>query len=167
MALLISEATIADAQDVGRLIDAMDTHYRGAGNTGGVDAAAAMAARCIAVMEGTRFLVASKDGEPVGLVCFAIIRPGRRHAGLLFLKDLFVPAHARGHGVGRALMAELARYAIDRNIGRIDLNTDAANARAQRLYEAIGARRQDKVAYTIEVDALTDLAVSAPPLSSS
>ncbi len=167
MPLLIREAIHSDAQIVGGLIDAMDVHYRGAGNTGGAEAAAVMAARCLSEKEGTRFLIATIHGEAAGLACFAIIRPGRRHTGLLFLKDLFVVPHARSDGIGRALVAALARYAIDRSIGRIDLTTDTANTGAQRLYDEIGGKRLAKVAYTFEEDALSSLAASASPLSSS
>lgn len=151
-------ASVADAAIVAGLIDDMDAHYRGDGDTRGVAAAIPMVEDTIRAHEGTRFLLAFADDDAVGLACFAILRPGYRHEGLLFLKDLFVPAHLRGRGIGRALMRELASYAIAHDIGRIDLTTDAGNAVARALYESLGGSRQDKVMFRYDGEVLKALA---------
>lgn len=151
-------ATTADADAVGRLIDAMDAHYNGAGNTAGVDGAVRLARDTIEEREGTRFLIAEIRGRPVGLACFVIIRPGRRHQGLIFVKDLFVMSEARSRGVGQAIMSWLARFAIAEGIGRIDLTTDQSNTRAQALYADLGAERRDVVMYRYGGKALWTLA---------
>ena len=41
-------------------------------------------------------------------------------------------------------MAFLSAFAVSNHIGRIDLTTDGTNTGAQRLYEALGATRQEK-----------------------
>ncbi len=156
--LIIRPGALEDAPAIGFLIDAMDTHYRGPGGGSGLEASQVMAARAIEAREGTRFLLAFEHGAPVGIACFAIVRPGRRLAGLVFLKDLFVLASHRGRGVGVGLMRGLAAYARDNGIGRIDLTTDAGNGGAVRLYAALGGERLDKVMFTFEGNALATLA---------
>jgi GNAT superfamily N-acetyltransferase len=156
--LTFRHATVADASAIGQLIEAMDVHYRGAGNTHGADAAAAMVADAMSRNEGSRFLLALDDDEPAGVACFGILRPGRLLSGVLFLKDLYVLPSERRAGIGRALMKELAKWAIAQNIGRIDLTTDKTNVAAQRFYESLHGARQDKVMYRFEDDTLARLA---------
>jgi GNAT superfamily N-acetyltransferase len=155
---IFRHATLDDAPAVGALIDAMDIHYHGAGNTRGVAAATAVAGRTIESREGTRFLLAFDDAAPVGIACFAVMRPGHRLSGVLFVKDLFVPAQLRGRGIGRALMRELAAWALAHDIGRIDLTTDATNASARALYESLGGAPQAKVMFRYEGAGLAALA---------
>ena len=80
------------------------------------------------------------DGDLAGVVSFQ--REGRdreklRHKGLLF--RMYVRPEARGQGVGRALIGEVAARA-DRlgDIERINLTVIAENAGAKRLYERAG-----------------------------
>ncbi|MGQ0676102.1 MAG: GNAT family N-acetyltransferase [Rhodospirillales bacterium] len=66
-------------------------------------------------------LIAELDGRPAGFALYFhnfstwTGRPG------LYLEDLFVEEWARGHGIGRKLMAACARVALDRGCGRLDL----------------------------------------------
>lgn len=155
-------ATASDVNVVGRLIDAMDVHYNGAGNTAGVAGAVALARQTIGSGEGTHFLIAQQDGADAGLACFAVLRPGRRHQGLIFLKDLFVVTAMRKLGVGAAMMAWLARYAIAEGIGRLDLNADHANTQAQALYQGLGGERREILMYRFDGPALWALAGRRP-----
>ena len=54
-----------------------------------------------------------------------------------YLEDLFVDASARGKGVGRALIADLAEYARSMGWNRLYWNTDSNNATARKLYDSI------------------------------
>ena len=145
-----------DAAAVAGLLHAMDAHY-------GLDVAAdlgealAMVMRTITTGEGTRFVLALAESRPVGLACFVVLRPGRRLAGLVFIKELFVIEGARGRGIGTALFRWLASYARENGIARIDLTTERVNVGAQRLYERIGGIRQDKVFYRFDLE-------TGPPL---
>jgi ribosomal protein S18 acetylase RimI-like enzyme len=154
MEVQIRMATAADCDAIGALMAAMATHYGGPEDAVEEKAAALMVATTLATQEGTRFLLAvdasPPAAKPVGMACFVVIRPGRRLQGLIYLKDLFVPAANRGQGIGRQLMAQLAQFAIANDIGRIDLRTSGSNVGAQRLYEALGGVRQDKIAYTFD-----------------
>lgn len=158
MALCFKLAEVADAAVVAQLVDDMDVHYRGDGNTVGVAAAIPMIEATIREREGTRFLLALDGDVAVGIACFAVLRPGFRQQGLVFLKDLFVPAHLRGRGIGGAITAELARFAIAHGIGRIDLTADADNAKAAALYDSLGAERQEKIMFRYDGEALRKLA---------
>ena len=85
-------------------------------------------------------LIAEADGSPVGLALFFhnfstfLAQPG------LYLEDLFVvPAH-RGGGIGRALLKELARLAVERECGRLEWSVLDWNRDAIGFYERLGAR---------------------------
>lgn len=152
------EIRLADADDaerVGAVLDALDLHYRGADAARPSGISAAMVRRSILEYEGTHFMLALDGEVPVGVACFAVLRPGRKLQGLIFLKDLFVVEVARRHGVGSRLMQSLARFARERGIGRIDLQTDRANDGARRLYDMLGGtQRQNVLAYTFSTEAV-------------
>jgi GNAT superfamily N-acetyltransferase len=57
----------------------------------------------------------------------------------LYLEDLFVRLHARGRGIGAALMAACARVAIDRDYGRFEWSVLDWNAPALAFYASLGA----------------------------
>src|SRR6266478_1339254 len=65
-------------------------------------------------------LLARLDGETAGYALFFTIystflaKPG------LYLEDLFVKSHARGHGIGTALLARLAQVAVERGYGCVE-----------------------------------------------
>lgn len=53
-----------------------------------------------------------------------------------YLEDLFVDADARGHGAGRALIADLVALSRARGWQRLYWHTDRDNARARALYDS-------------------------------
>ena len=64
-----------------------------------------------------------------------------------------------GAGVGRALMAWLARHAADQGCHRIDWPVKATNLRGIAFYEGLGARRvADRLSYRLVGPALGRLA---------
>ena len=81
-------------------------------------------------------LVASLDGRVEG---FALFFPNystwEGRAGI-HVEDLYVREAARGHGLGRRLMAEIARLAVARGWPRIDLSVLHWNP-ARRFYERL------------------------------
>jgi len=87
-----------------------------------------------------RALLAENDvGEPLGFALFFtnystfLTRPG------VYLEDLFVTESARGRGVGRALLREVARIASDGGAGRLEWAVLDWNAKAIAFYERSGA----------------------------
>jgi GNAT superfamily N-acetyltransferase len=150
-------ATLKDAADVAALVRAVDLHYAGPDVARPIEPTIAMVDQSMREAEGTRYALAFLEGHAVGLACFALLRPGFRLTGLLFLKELFVESHARGQEVGAALMQWLAAYAREHGVTRIDLTTEASNEGARAFYERLGAERKDKVFYrfNLSTDVLT------------
>lgn len=83
--------------------------------------------------------VAIDGGTPIGFALFFtsystfLAKPG------LYLEDLFVRPHARGRGIGAALMAACARVAIDRDYGRFEWSVLDWNAPSLAFYASLGA----------------------------
>ncbi len=57
----------------------------------------------------------------------------------LYLEDLFVVPDERGNGAGRALLAALARIALQKGCGRMEWAVLDWNTPAIKFYEKIGA----------------------------
>ncbi|MBJ6126603.1 GNAT family N-acetyltransferase [Microvirga splendida] len=154
---LVRLATLEDAADVAALVRAVDLHYVGPEVAQALEPTQEMVERSMREQEGTRYALAYCDGHPVGLACFAVLRPGFRLSGLLFVKELFVESQARGQAVGALLMRWLADHARAQGLTRIDLTTDGTNTGAQAFYERLGAERMNKVFYrfNLSTDVLT------------
>ena len=71
------------------------------------------------------------------LQLFDLARTSRR----IYLEDLFVLPEFRGQGIGRALLADLARIALEQNCVRIDWMVLDWNQPAIDFYERLGAKR--------------------------
>ena len=84
-------------------------------------------------------------------------RPG------LYLEDLFVePAH-RGRGIGKALLASVARRALERGCGRVEWSVLDWNTPAIAFYESTGARAlKEWTVYQVDDESLARLASLAP-----
>jgi GNAT superfamily N-acetyltransferase len=83
-------------------------------------------------------------------------RPG------VYLEDLFVRPAARGSGLGKALLAELARIAVERDCARLEWSVLDWNESAIGFYKALGAKPMDEwTVFRVDGDALTDLAGTA------
>jgi GNAT superfamily N-acetyltransferase len=68
-----------------------------------------------------------------------------------------IPEH-RGHGVGRALLKELARIAIERDCGRLEWSVLDWNRDAIGFYERLGATPNSEwTVYRLTGEALTEL----------
>jgi len=103
-------------------------------------------------------LIAEDGGTPIGFALFFhtfstfLGRPG------LYLEDLFVVPEQRGNGVGRALLKELARIALERGCGRLEWAVLNWNVEAIKFYERLGARPNSEwTVYRLTGEALTAL----------
>ena len=104
-------------------------------------------------------LIARVDGEPSGFALFYhsfstfLGRPG------LYLEDLYVQPAARGTGLGRALLARLARLALERRCGRLEWSVLDWNEPAIGFYARLGATAMDDwTVYRLTADPLRALA---------
>lgn len=66
------------------------------------------------------------------------------------MNDLFVVPQARGLGVGEALIEACLGLCRDRGASSLGWQTARDNHRAQRLYERVGARREEWIDYVLE-----------------
>ena len=62
----------------------------------------------------------------------------------LYLEDLFVRPEARGAGLGKALLAHLAKLGVARGCARLEWSVLDWNAPAIGFYESLGARMMDE-----------------------
>jgi GNAT superfamily N-acetyltransferase len=89
-------------------------------------------------------LIGTLDGEDVGFALFFhnfSTFLGRRG---IYLEDLYVRPQARGRGVGRLLLARVARLAVDRGCGRLEWSVLDWNTPAIDFYRRMGARPMDE-----------------------
>ena len=109
---------------------------------------------------GLEGLVAESGDSIVGYAlfytCYSSFRTRRR----LWLEDLFVEPGARSTGAGRALLAALARIAVERGCDRVDWYVLDWNRLAIDFYERQGARPavSDWLQYGMGEDELRRLA---------
>jgi GNAT superfamily N-acetyltransferase len=96
------------------------------------------------------------DSQPVGFALFFhnfstfLGQPG------IYLEDLFVLPEHRGRGIGRALLKELARLAVERRCGRLEWAVLDWNRDAIGFYERLGARPNSEwTVYRLAGEALT------------
>ena len=82
-------------------------------------------------------IIALLDDEPAGVALFHSRFSTWLGRSGLYLEDLYVSEAARGHGVGRRLMARLAAIALERGWGRIDFQVLDWNP-ARQFYERLG-----------------------------
>lgn len=104
-------------------------------------------------------VLAEDGGRPVGFALFFhnfstfLGRPG------IYLEDLFVLPEERGRGIGKSLLAHLARLAVERGCGRLEWAVLDWNQDAIKFYERLGAKpMSDWTVYRLTGKPLTDLA---------
>ncbi|HMO77406.1 MAG TPA: GNAT family N-acetyltransferase [Sphingopyxis sp.] len=79
----------------------------------------------------------------------------------LYLEDLFVRPEARGSGLGKALLAHLAKLCVERDCARLEWWVLDWNAPAIGFYRSLGARMMDEwTVMRVDGDALTSLAAA-------
>jgi GNAT superfamily N-acetyltransferase len=138
----IRPATPADAETIVRLIRGLAEFER---EPDAVEATPeTIAAQLASERPPFEALLAEQDGRAVGFALFFesystwTARPG------IYLEDLFVEEDARGGGAGGALLAAVARVAIERGCGRLELAALDWNTRAIDFYRAHGAQAMDE-----------------------
>jgi GNAT superfamily N-acetyltransferase len=107
--------------------------------------------------------VAEVGGEPVGFALWFGTFSTFRGCPGLYLEDLFVKPSFRGRGIGKALLAAVARRAVERGCARLEWSVLDWNEPAIGFYRALGARAMDQwTVYRIDDEALRRLAQLAP-----
>ena len=77
----------------------------------------------------------------------------------LYLEDLFVLPEHRGRGIGKRLLSQLAKLAVERRCARMEWAVLDWNESAIRFYKSLGAVPMDEwTTYRVTGDALDRLA---------
>ncbi len=157
--VVLRTATETDVPDILALIEALADYER-------------LRDACVATEELLRatlfgaapkaeVIIAESDGVVAGFALFCsnystfLAQPG------IWLEDLFVRPEFRGHGIGRSLLAHLARLAVERNCGRVEWAVLDWNTPSIGFYESLGARGMTEwTTFRLTGDAMHTLASS-------
>lgn len=108
-------------------------------------------------------LVGELSGVPEGFALYFtnfstfLAKPG------IYLEDLFVRPHARGSGLGKALLSTLARIAVEEGCGRVEWSVLDWNEPAIGFYKRLGAVPMSEwTVFRLTGDSLRDVAALAP-----
>lgn len=120
---------------------------------------AALREQLFGAQPAAEVLLGEVDGQPAGFALFFhnfSTFLGRRG---LYLEDLFVRPQFRGAGLGKHLMATLARLAVQRGCGRFEWSVLDWNTPSIGFYRSIGAVGMDEwTVQRLQGDALHALA---------
>lgn len=99
--------------------------------------------------------IAEIDGRPVGFALWFYTYSTFQGRHGIWLEDLFVLPEARGSGVGKALLVELARRCVDEGLGRYEWWVLDWNEPSIQFYKSQGG---------VMMDEWTKVRVSGPAL---
>ena len=137
----IRSARPDDVREIHRLIRALAEYEKLAHEVVGTEGA--LRETLFGARPAAEVLLAEEQGRPIGLALFFqnystfLARPG------LYLEDLFVEPGWRGKGIGKALLAAVAKLAVQRGCGRFEWAVLDWNTPAIEFYRALGARPLD------------------------
>ena len=102
--------------------------------------------------EGTQLIARDEEGRASGFATIFWTWTTLSAARIGVMNDLFVTERARGTGVAEALIAACAERCREYGAVSLDWTTARDNHRAQRLYERVGAKRDERwVDYSLDV----------------
>jgi GNAT superfamily N-acetyltransferase len=108
-----------------------------------------------------RALIAEWNGEPVGYASFFYFYSTFQGRAALFLEDLFVLDKLRGKGIGKTLLVEVAKLAIEENCFGLRWEVLDWNRPAIEFYEKLGADfLHERKVVAFDADALRRVAES-------
>jgi GNAT superfamily N-acetyltransferase len=108
-------------------------------------------------------LLAEDAGEVAGFALFFHNFSTFRGQPGIYLEDLFVKPEHRGKGHGKALLAALARLAVERGCGRLEWAVLNWNEPAIGFYRALGAVPMNEwTVFRLTGDELTRVAAGRP-----
>ena len=102
--------------------------------------------------EGIQLIARDGGGQPVGFATIFWTWSTLSGSRIGVMNDIFVAESARGTGVAEELIAACADRCRQRGAASLDWTTAHDNHRAQRLYERVGARRDERwLDYSLDV----------------
>jgi GNAT superfamily N-acetyltransferase len=108
--------------------------------------------------------IAEWGGEPVGFALWFYTYSTFQGRHGLYLEDLFVRPAQRGRGIGKVLLANLARRCLDEGLGRLRWWVLNWNEPSIAFYRSLGAEaRPEWTTFDLSGEALHRLAQAAGP----
>ena len=161
MSAIMRAARRADVEPIWKLVRALAAYEKMESHVTG--SAARLEQHLFDTQKKVECLVAEDHSRLVGYAIYFPIYSTFRTQPMLWLEDLFVLPEARGKGIGRALLAELSRTAIQRGCWRLDWAVLNWNEPSIKFYERLGARRQnaDWLIYGFDEERLRALAATS------
>jgi GNAT superfamily N-acetyltransferase len=93
---------------------------------------------------GPEVIIGYAGQEPVGFAVFFHNFSTFLGRSGMYLEDLFVVPEWRNQGLGRRLLAHVAKTAVERGCGRMEWAVLDWNEPARRFYRSLGARAMDE-----------------------
>ena len=108
--------------------------------------------------EKAQVLLGEADGEIVGMALYFYNFSTFLGRAGIYLEDLFVKPSMRGSGMGKALLTQLARIAVEEGCGRMEWSCLNWNAPSIGFYKSLGAVTMDEwTVYRLTGDVLDEL----------
>ena len=105
--------------------------------------------------------IAEHDGKPVGFALWFYTYSTFQGRHGIWLEDLFVDPEARGLGIGKALLVDLAQRCVRENLGRFEWWVLDWNTPSIDFYKSQGGVMQDEwTKVRVDGDALIRLGAS-------
>ena len=106
-------------------------------------------------------LIAESEGKEIGFAIYFFSFSTWLGQHGIFLEDLYVTPESRGSGAGKALLKELAKIAVNNNLGRVEWSVLDWNEPSIEFYKSLGALpKEGWTDYRLTGDALIGFAGS-------
>ena len=107
----------------------------------------------------TEALIAYLGNEPIGFALYFYNFSTFLGRSGIYLEDLYVNPKARGMGIGKKILAALAKLAVEKGCGRLELSVLDWNEDAIKFYQQLGAEPKNEwIVYRLTGEALANLA---------
>lgn len=111
------------------------------------------------VKKSAQAIIAEKEGNAVGFALYFFNFSTFYGKANLYLEDLYVTPEARGTGIGKALLIELGKIAVEHECERLDWWCLDWNEKSIEFYKQMGAVAMDEwTVYRVSGKALKNLA---------
>jgi GNAT superfamily N-acetyltransferase len=94
--------------------------------------------------EGLQLIARAEDGQAVGFATVFWTWTTLSASRIGVMNDLFVAPEARGSGAAASLIEACADHCRERGVTQLDWTTAHDNLRAQKLYDRVGAQRDER-----------------------
>ncbi len=160
MTISTREATVADMPLIATMIRGL-AEYEGLSHAVRMDEAV-LERHLFGPRPMAEVLIGELNGMPSGFALFFHnFSTFEGHPGV-WLEDLFVAPAARRSGLGRKLLGEVARIAVERGCARMEWSVLDWNMMAINFYRSLGARPlTDWTTMRLDSDSLAQLGVNS------